>query len=330
MKKAWLTSIFVTGMLLATGYALATPETDEISKSLDLLENLAEEMTGCFSGRSENETGLAEEPHPEVSFLPSPEPPAGSQSLADKNEDEDGFFRLDLQFLDASLPPSEPDNHHGDLSSHTHGIPEPMAFDLVRPLGAKKGELEINTLFLGGWYKGGFSRNWAPEVEYAFRDGMAVEFELPVNGLRPQDLKFAFQATLPSRLERVAHGFQLFKEYDLHHRHLGMTAVHITGLRLTDRVSLVSINGARNAHMLKKPDLTALMNHSLFYRLSDKVTLGLETNLSLKRRNNAYQFLPQVHVELAMHYSMQIGAGFRREAHAPFVPVVGLRLIHTF
>src|SRR5687768_4202682 len=63
------------------------------------------------------------------------------------------------------------------LSSEELGIPEPLVFDLVRPLGSARGELEANTLMTRSSKTGQFA--WAPEIEYAFANGYAVELELP-------------------------------------------------------------------------------------------------------------------------------------------------------
>lgn len=68
-------------------------------------------------------------------------------------------------------------------AEHTVHIPEPLVFDLVRGLGARRGELEINVL---GQFPVGGSNNrkihWAPEVEGAVTDGIALELELPFEG----------------------------------------------------------------------------------------------------------------------------------------------------
>jgi hypothetical protein len=80
---------------------------------------------------------------------------------------------------------------HDDLPH----IPEPMVFDLVRPLGARRVEFEFNTLLLAplnrrvglaneipdsiGLTQERGERHraeWAPEFEYAIRDGLAIEF----------------------------------------------------------------------------------------------------------------------------------------------------------
>ena len=78
------------------------------------------------------------------------------------------------------------------------GIPEPMVFDLVRPLGGKKGELEANVLGLIPLRRraGAIDQvpdplglvpqsrrsaaiELSPEIEYAVRDGVALELRCP-------------------------------------------------------------------------------------------------------------------------------------------------------
>ena len=62
-------------------------------------------------------------------------------------------------------------------------IPEPLMFDLVRGLGAKQGELEINAL--ADFPVNHISHReveWAPEIEYALFDGFAVLlYKLQIN-----------------------------------------------------------------------------------------------------------------------------------------------------
>ena len=70
-------------------------------------------------------------------------------------------------------------------------IPEPMVFDLVRGLGARRGELEFNTLSLVPFRHGGPKYEWAPEIEWAVADGFAVEYELPIFDTRIVAQKFA-------------------------------------------------------------------------------------------------------------------------------------------
>ncbi|MGB5229070.1 MAG: hypothetical protein WBN55_12465, partial [Eudoraea sp.] len=93
-------------------------------------------------------------------------------------------------------------------------IPEPMVFDLVRELGARRGELEINVLAVFP-----LSSNsshfveWAPEIEYAIWDNFAVEFELPIEDGTLEALKVALQYTFgKSKSGRFIHGTQFMIE----------------------------------------------------------------------------------------------------------------------
>ena len=71
-------------------------------------------------------------------------------------------------------------------------ITEPMIFDMVRGLGAKKGEFEANVLaeILVDEY-GDRDIHWAPEVEFAVLDGFALELELPFVDGDTEAYKFA-------------------------------------------------------------------------------------------------------------------------------------------
>jgi len=56
---------------------------------------------------------------------------------------------------------------NGEHNSTVH-IPEPLMFDLVRGLGARQGELEVNSLAdFPLNYTTTRGIDWAPEVEYA-------------------------------------------------------------------------------------------------------------------------------------------------------------------
>src|SRR5687768_11820624 len=85
--------------------------------------------------------------------------------------------------------------------------PEPMIFDLVDPLGAKKGEVEINTLLDFSPRTG--QLEWSPEIEYSFADNYAVEFELPLENTFAKEYKVSLQGTF-GKLDkgRMIHGWQ--------------------------------------------------------------------------------------------------------------------------
>jgi hypothetical protein len=95
------------------------------------------------------------------------------------------FERLPELFDPVSAPADNGREFRGPI------IPEPMVFDMVRPLGARRGELEVNVLGLVPLKRDGGAPaiEWAPEVEWAIRDGFAVEFELPFRRVRQASLR---------------------------------------------------------------------------------------------------------------------------------------------
>jgi|688.fasta_scaffold151460_4 hypothetical protein len=88
-------------------------------------------------------------------------------------------------------------------------IPEPMVFDLVRPLGAKRGEAEVNTLAVIPLNRNMGRVEWAPEVEFAIADGLAFEFELPFEEWSLKSYKTAGQITFGKAFnDSFIHGAQ--------------------------------------------------------------------------------------------------------------------------
>ena len=105
-------------------------------------------------------------------------------------------------------------------------VPEPMIFDMMRPLGAKRGELEVNTLATVPLSGDDDAVHWAPEIEYAFADGFAIEGELPfVNG-RLAELKLGLQASFGTTGGgRTGHGVQYLGHRADHHMGLARRAM---------------------------------------------------------------------------------------------------------
>jgi hypothetical protein len=84
---------------------------------------------------------------------------------------------------------------------------EPMVFDLVRPLGAAKGELEINTLLDYSPRTG--LLEWSPEIEYAYAKGYTIELELPVENTTLNQYKVTLQGTFGRLYSgKMIHGWQ--------------------------------------------------------------------------------------------------------------------------
>lgn len=93
-------------------------------------------------------------------------------------------------------------------------IPEPMVFDMVRPMGARRGEWETNVLALSPLSGQERALEWAPEVEYAVAHGFALEFELPFEGMRLAEWKMGAQATIGTfDRGRIVHGVQYLGMY---------------------------------------------------------------------------------------------------------------------
>lgn len=107
-------------------------------------------------------------------------------------------------------------------------IPEPMVFDLMRPLGSHQGEFEANVLGLipiasRGGANGdpdalglpGNGLEWAPELEYALMDGLSLELELPFETTQVAAYKGGAQWTFGKAFgNRFIHGAQLIIEYE--------------------------------------------------------------------------------------------------------------------
>ena len=81
------------------------------------------------------------------------------------------FTFLKLAFMVRATPAFAMENvsetSDAASSSEEFGIPEPLVFDMVRPLGSPKGEMEVNA-FLNQSTHGG-PLQWSPELEYSFQ-----------------------------------------------------------------------------------------------------------------------------------------------------------------
>ncbi|MFO7561611.1 MAG: hypothetical protein R6X02_03120 [Enhygromyxa sp.] len=186
-------------------------------------------------------------------------------------------------------------------------IPEPLAFDLVRGLGARKGELEVNTLLIAPV---GELPHWAPEVEWAFADGAAIELELPIHGTELEAIKVAGQLTLPSGRRRPSfiQGMQAIVETPLHGPPLELSALYLAGYRFSPILSLGWMVGAR-AQIQPDDPVAFLHNLSVFADADERVTVGLETNLAISPGGVEVLALPQLHLQLGRRFRIQLGVG---------------------
>lgn len=202
-----------------------------------------------------------------------------------------------------------------------------MVFDLVRGLGARAGELEANTLVLLNPAKGGL--NWAPEVEWAFADGYAVELELPMQDRHLEALKLALQGTLPNgHLSNFTHGWQTFAEMSLDDYSTETVLLYMFGHRFGSSWSYVTMLGGKSTasrHGLSEG--TVLLNASLFVDAREWLTYGLESNSSLDEHGQwQLRLFPQIHIQLTRHTRIQVSAGVDINSEG-LEPIVGTRLI---
>ncbi|HWL09908.1 MAG TPA: hypothetical protein VNQ76_15990 [Planctomicrobium sp.] len=240
-----------------------------------------------------------------------------------------------------------------DRRSHkiTPLIPEPMVFDLVRPLGEHRGAAEMNILGLipmGGRRHSleyvdplgivHVSNNpghieWAPEYEVAIRDGLAIEFEFPFEGDTLEALKTAGQWTIGTAFDdHYIHGIQVIVEPTVDFRNWNLVALYLGGYRFDERWSTLFMIGGRTA-MGPEADhdrTEFLFNLTLFADIAEHITLGLESNFGHSTDGNSALLLtPQVHCELSDHFMIQTGVavGFEPEGVSPFWV---LRTIYSF
>jgi hypothetical protein len=207
-------------------------------------------------------------------------------------------------------------------------IPEPLIFDLVRPLGARTGEIEINTL--ATWRKGG-RIHWAPEVEMVVGRGIAVEFELPGEGRHLTHYKIAAQGKLSRpgffNHERYIHGWQAITEIPRGGHETETAGLYISGVRWSRAVSSLSLNGVAVEGNRGHRSVSALVNNTLFAEWRSAPVLGLETNLRVRRGFLEAKVVPQIHRHISGGINIQAGIGVHRIPGHQTRPIVALRLV---
>ena len=210
-------------------------------------------------------------------------------------------------------------------------IPEPMVFDLVRGLGAEKGEFEANVLAL-------FPLNdtstrpmeWAPEIEGAVADGIALEFEVPFEDGDLEAYKVAAQFTLGTVGSQYIHGVQFiaedFEDYD----HLELTALYLGGYRFNEVWSVLGMAGHRSHSGDDSfEDDELLLNFSVFRDLGHELTIGVENDYATDMGSDwSLLVMPQVHYELSANFELQAGVGVEFTSGDDYL-TAGLRLIYS-
>jgi hypothetical protein len=206
-------------------------------------------------------------------------------------------------------------------------IPEPMVFDLVRPLGSKVGELEVNTLAVVG--RDGRLR-WNPEIEMVVFPWLALEFELPMENTALETYKIAAQG----RLKRIGsikspytQGWQTIFEAGRLGNPSQFAALYISAVRWSPRLSTLSLNGWQTTWSAGQRGHEALVNNTFFWQSERRPVVGLETNFRVKPQRVSSLLMPQIHIPLPGKFSLQCGAGAERSLARLWGPAVSARLI---
>lgn len=249
----------------------------------------------------------------------------------DRDSDRDGVADgVEDADQDGIVGPDETDPRRAGLfPGTTPHIPEPMVFDLVRGLGARRGELEVNTLGLVEIDRGSSRFVWAPEVEWAFADDYAIELELPMVDRHVEAVKLALQGTLPWRTRRTIMGWQVFGEVGLDRGASDVVAVYLLGHRFDSVVSsLLMVGGRAELDPDEGLDGGAFIgNGSLFFDVEEWLTTGLETNVTVVDRQRwSVALFPQTHWQLSRHLRVQFSGGAELTPDG-VMPVWGGRVI---
>lgn len=211
-------------------------------------------------------------------------------------------------------------------------IPEPMVFDLVRPLGARTGELEVNVLTVRPFSRGPTS--WAPEVEYVYADGQSVEFEFPFEDGRLTQLKLALQGTFGTGAGgRWIHGWQYIGLYDRDRRTTESSLLYISGYRFDARWSTLAMAGLRQVGFGAPGPTYLLFNHSTFYDADAATVLGVELNLRqgvVADETTRLRVIPQIHYRVTQLTSVQFGLGAEFRTGSEPGLFAALRVVRDF
>lgn len=212
-------------------------------------------------------------------------------------------------------------------------IPEPMVFDLVRPLNARAGQIEGNVLAIFPMKRGPGNAaglpdvigavplpgraqgiEWAPEVEWCPRDGVTWEVEFPFIDDRLEAVKIAHQRMLGTGFDdRFIHGWQAIGLNDFDSGTTTLALLWVAGWRFDDTWSTLALIGARQ--QIGRPGFRGteyLQNVTLFTDVHEDLLLGLETNYQQETTDpSALLLMPQFQWRMTDCLNFQAGAGYR-------------------
>ena len=204
-------------------------------------------------------------------------------------------------------------------------------FDLVRSLGASRGELEVNALTVNDFRAGLDKFYWNPEVEWVVRDGIALELELAMDRGRVESTKLMTQLTFGTPLPgRYIHGAQIIGERSGIDEGYDLAVVYVGAHRFSERWSLSIIQGAKYGAGIedRAREYWSWLGNATLFAETRRATWGLEVNLESPRSEApSVRITPQVHLARG-NWGLQLGAGVAASAGTQ-QSFAALRLIRT-
>ncbi len=206
-----------------------------------------------------------------------------------------------------------------------------MVFDLVRGLGARAGELEVNTLATSPLSGQDKVVEWAPEIEYAIIDNLAIEFELPFENMTLTELKVGIQGTFGTfDGGRIVHGVQYLGIYHREDKAASHALLYLLGRQHDARWSTMTMVGVGDVRVgQSESEAGLLVNHTTFYKVNDAQTAGLEINYK-SGGDGGFLIMPQYHMDVVGNFGVQVGLGVDKQRGEVARPVGGLRAIVEF
>ena len=211
---------------------------------------------------------------------------------------------------------------------------EPLYIDLMRDLGARKGEAEFNLGFGVANHKSFYEYNGFIEYEWAVADRLGLEVEIPFsfsNGIgttytapnnRIEGIKLATQYTfLVNEKHQTSLAVGYLHEFELSSfKTLGNRGAFFDGMKMNP--IFIAAKKMNNFHTLlymgpifenkfntNKLHTYATLNASLHYMVPGNHFIGIENNMEIHKNEFVYVMRPQMKVVLLHNLAIGLLTG---------------------